>query len=120
MEKANNYRYFPDPYEVEAKMKTTSFPIPNTPENYEEINKLVDASGGVYRGLRVDSRYDSTPEEKQTPCSVVDDSMFIQEQEIETQWTKVKTSLKILRNLYTERADEEFLSRAKMLVEGMK
>ena len=120
MEKVNNYRYFPDPYEVEAKMKTTSFPIPNTPENYEEINKLVEASGGVYRGLRVDRRYDSTPEDKQAPCSEPDDTMFIQEQEIATQWQHIKVSLAILRNLYAERADEEFSTRTKMLMEGMK
>jgi len=120
MERVNKYRYFPVPNEAETKMETTSFPIPNTPENYEEINKLVDAPEGVYRGLKVDGRYESTPEDKQTPCSVADDSMFIQEQEIETQWTRVKTSLKILRNLYAERADEEFLSRAKSLMEGMK
>ena len=117
MEKVNKYRYFPEPYEVEAKMKTTSFPIPNTPENYKEINKLVDASGGVYRGLRVDRRYDSTPEEKQAPCSVADDSMFIQDAEIEMHCTRVKTSLKILRNLYIERANEEFLRREKSLME---
>ena len=214
MEKANKYRYFPDPYEVETKMETTSFPIPNKPENYEEINKLVDASGGVYRGLRVDSKstevdfYESigiktNPAEVRniitegTQCTVetlegnrvgdcakegeneacgvnlsvrfggkelaewcrgrdysctecalkcennqttgyglsaidplaepepeppwqdteCNDPMFIQDQEIETQWTRVKTSLKILRNLYIERANEEFLRRAKMLME---
>jgi len=86
----------------------------------QSSNINTEGTEGVYRGLRVDSRYDSTPEDKQTPCSVADDSMFIQEQEIETQWTRVKTSLKILRNLYAERADEEFLSRAKSLMEGMK
>jgi len=120
MERVNKYRYFPVPNEAETKMETTSFPIPNTPENYKEINKLVDAPGGVYRGLRVDSRYDSTPEGKQTPYSVADGLVFIQKQEIETQWTRVKTSLKILRNLYAERADEEFLSRAKSLMEGIR
>ena len=79
-----------------------------------------DEREGMLRASRVDSRYDSTLEDKRGPCSVADDSMFIQEQEIETQWTKVKTSLKILRNLYTERADEDFLSRAKSLMEGIR
>ena len=120
MERVNKYRYFPDPNEAETKMETTSFPISNTPENYEEINKLVDAPGGVYRGLKVDGRYDSTPEDKQAPCSEPDDQVFIQDQEIETQWQRIKVSLAILRNLYAERADEEFLSRAKMLMEGMR
>jgi len=86
----------------------------------QSSNINTEGNGGVYRGLRVDGRYDSTPDEKQTPYSVADDSMFIQKQEIETQWTRVKTSLKILRNLYAERADEEFWSRAKMLMEGIR
>ena len=105
MEKAGEYIVNPKPFNVGLAQS------PN-------IN--TEGTEGVYRGLKVNSRYDCTPDEKQTPCSVADDPMFIQDQEIETQWTKVKTSLKILRNLYTERADEEFLSRAKMLTEGMR
>jgi len=105
MEKQNEYIVNPKPFNVGLAQSS---------------NINTEGTEGVYRGLRVDSRYDSTPEDKQTPCSVADDSMFIQEQEIETQWTRVKTSLKILRNLYAERADEEFLSRAKSLMEGMK
>ena len=85
----------------------------------QSSNINTEGTEGVYRGLRVDSRYDSTPDDKQTPCSVADDSMFIQEQEIETQWQHIKVSLAILRNLYAERADEEFWTRAKMMMEGM-
>ena len=105
MEKQSEYIVNPKPFNVGLAQS------PN-------IN--TEGTGGVYRGLKVDSRYNSTLEDKRGPCSVVDDPMFIQDAEIETQWTRVKTSLKILRNLYAERADEEFLSRAKSLMEGMK
>jgi len=63
------------------------------------------------------SGYDSTPKDKRGPCSEPDDQVFIQDAEIEMHCTRVKTSLKILRNLYIERANEEFLRREKSLME---
>ena len=66
------------------------------------------------------SGYNSTPEDKRGPCSEPDDQVFIQDQEIETQWQRIETSLAILRNLYIERANEEFLRREKSLMEGMR
>lgn len=45
---------------------------------------------------------------------------FIQDQEIQIQWTRIETSLAILRNLHIERANMEFWTRAKMLMEGIR
>ena len=41
-------------------------------------------------------------------------------EEIERQWQRIETSLAILRNLYTERANMEFWSRFEMVMKGMK
>jgi hypothetical protein len=48
------------------------------------------------------------------------DPMFIQDQEIQIQWTKVETSLAILRNLHIARGEAEFWGRAKMVMEGIR
>ena len=120
----------------------------------------VDASGGVYRGLRVDSGYDYPKKDNAEACGesvntimgitnaeldklpnwnpmlskcesdLPEELLYDKEldkilvaysdAEIETQWQRISVSLAILRNLYAERADEEFLSRVKSLIEGMK
>lgn len=41
-------------------------------------------------------------------------------EEIERQWTRIKTSLAILRNLHIERANMEFWTRFEIVTKGMR
>jgi len=102
MEKHRQYNYNKEPFKVGI---------------IEPSEIISDKLEGMSEASNSDSVGDCPKRGKEGPCSVSDDPMFIQDQEIEEQWTRIEISLAIIRNLYIERVKEEFWRRAKMMME---